>query len=119
MPKPKRKIERLPLSRDVLIAVAGDIIASEGHEALSLRNLAAQLNVTAAALYAYVDDKLDLLRGVAAREFERLVQRYEAVDGEEPIERLAKIAAAADMAIDEFRSRYAYLVEQDAFKPRD
>ena len=87
-----KSVKRLPLSRDILIAVAREIIAKEGHEALSLRNLAAQLNVTAAALYAYVDDKLDLLRGVAAREFDRLVHLYEAVDSPEPIERIARMS---------------------------
>jgi len=34
-------------------------------------------------------------------------------------ERLAAIAAAASMTPDEFRQRYGYIVEQDAFKPRN
>ena len=87
-----KKVKRLPLSRDVIVAVSREIIIAEGHEALSLRNLAAHLNVTAAALYAYVDDKLDLLRAVAGREFQRLIQLYESVGGSEPIERLCKIS---------------------------
>jgi len=86
------KVKRLPLSRDVIVAVSREIIINEGHEALSLRNLGAHLNVTAAALYAYVDDKLDLLRAVAASEFERLIRQYEGVGGEEPIARLCKIS---------------------------
>ncbi|MGI9324706.1 MAG: TetR/AcrR family transcriptional regulator [Pseudomonadales bacterium] len=87
-----KKVKRLPLSRDVIVAVSRQIIIAEGHEALSLRNLAAHLNVTAAALYAYVDDKLDLLRAVAGGEFERLIRLYESVAGNEPIERLCKIS---------------------------
>lgn len=89
-----KKVKKLPLSRDVVVAVSREIILSEGHEALSLRNLAAHLNVTAAALYAYVDDKLDLLRAVAALEFERLIRTYESVGGAEPIERLYNISYA-------------------------
>ena len=50
-----------------------------------------------------------------AREYQIRLEERDLADPE----RLAKIAAAADMDLDEFRSRYAYLVEQDAFKPRD
>ncbi len=89
-----KKVKRLPLSKDVIVAVSREIIINEGHEALSLRNLASHLNVTAAALYAYVDDKLDLLRSVAAVEFERLIRLYQSVGGSEPIERLYRIGFA-------------------------
>ena len=80
------------LSREIVVAVARELIIAEGHEALSLRNLAGHLNVTAAALYAYFDGKLDLLRTVAAGEFERLIREYESIGGTEPIERLCKIS---------------------------
>jgi len=80
------------LSRDIVIAVARELIIAEGHEALSLRNLAGHLGVTAAALYAYFDDKLDLLRAIAGSEFDRLIRAYEAVGGDEPIERICKIS---------------------------
>jgi len=82
------------LSREIVAAVARELIIEGGHEALSLRNLAGHLNVTAAALYAYFDDKLDLLRMVASGEFERLIRQYEAVGGREPIEKLCKISYA-------------------------
>lgn len=84
-------VKRL-LSREIIVAVARELIVAEGHEAVSLRNLAGHLNVTAAALYAYFDDKLDLLRSVAAGEFERLIRRYETVAGDEPIEMLVNIS---------------------------
>lgn len=87
----KGNVKRL-LSRDIVVAVAREMIIAEGHEALSLRNLAGHLNVTAAALYAYFDDKLDLLRTIAAGEFERLIHKYESVGGTEPIEQLCKIS---------------------------
>ncbi|MEP6625371.1 MAG: TetR/AcrR family transcriptional regulator, partial [Acidimicrobiia bacterium] len=50
--------------------------------------------VTAPALYAYVDDKLDLLRGVAELEFERLIERFEAIDATEPLEQVRLQAVA-------------------------
>ena len=81
------------------------MIINDGHEALSLRSLAGHLNVTAAALYAYVDDKLDLLRGVASNEFERLIRSYEGVAEVEPIERLYKISYVYIDAVNKARNK--------------
>ncbi len=90
--KSGNKTVRRLLSREIVVAVARELIINKGHEALSLRHLASHLNVTAAALYAYFDDKLDLLRAVAAGEFDRLIRGYESVEAGEPIERLCKIS---------------------------
>ena len=76
------------LSRELIIATALDIVAADGLDALSLRGVAGRLGVTAPALYAYVDDKLDLLRGVAELEFVRLTARFDAVSAIDPIERI-------------------------------
>jgi AcrR family transcriptional regulator len=72
--------ERTPLQREAIIDAARDLIVTGGLEALSLRRLAAQLGVTAPALYAHVRDKQDLLRALAEEEFERLVARFAEVD---------------------------------------
>lgn len=68
------------------------MIAELGHESLSLRPLAKRLGVTAAALYAHVEDKLDLLRAVAEGEYARAAERYRAIETDDPIERLRHIS---------------------------
>ena len=69
-----------PLTRESVIEAARRSIVADGLEAVSLRKLAASLGVTAPALYAYVDDKRDLLRAVAEREFQRLARRRQRID---------------------------------------
>ncbi|MGZ4759044.1 MAG: TetR/AcrR family transcriptional regulator, partial [Acidimicrobiales bacterium] len=76
-----------PLNRQTVIDAARSCIVADGLEAVSLRKLAATLGVTAPALYAYVDDKRDLLRGVAELEFRRLSTRFEQIDDPDPVER--------------------------------
>jgi AcrR family transcriptional regulator len=70
------------------------VIAAEGLDGLSLRRLAARLGVTAPALYAYVDDKRDLLRAVAEGELERLIATFEAIDEADPVQRLRRLSRA-------------------------
>jgi len=79
---------RTPLRRDTIVEAARDLIRADGLAALSLRRLAAELGVTAPALYAHVADKRDLLRSVAEVELERLGARLAAVDADDPLARL-------------------------------
>jgi AcrR family transcriptional regulator len=79
---------RAPLSRDAIIDAARELITTAGLEALSLRRLAARLDVTAPALYAHVEDKRDLLRTLAEGEFDRLVARFDAVHVADPVARI-------------------------------
>jgi AcrR family transcriptional regulator len=51
---------KAPLSRDVIIATALNIIESEGWSGLSLRKVATALDTGAASLYVYVDNLQDL-----------------------------------------------------------
>jgi AcrR family transcriptional regulator len=83
-----------PLNRQSVIDAARDCIVADGLEAISLRKLAAALGVTAPALYAYVDDKRDLLRGVAELEFRRLSARFEQIDDADPVERMRQMSHA-------------------------
>jgi AcrR family transcriptional regulator len=80
--------ERPPLQREAIIATTRELIIGEGLEALTLRRLAAQLGVTAPALYGHVKDKQDLLRAVAEDEFERLLARFDAVTETDPVARI-------------------------------
>jgi len=83
-----------PLNRQSVIDAARDCIVADGLDAISLRKLAATLGVTAPALYAYVDDKRDLLRSVAELEFRRLATRFEQIDDPDPVERMRQMSHA-------------------------
>lgn len=76
------------------MAVAREIVAADGLEGLSLRRAATKLGVTAPALYAHVDDKHDLLEGVAELEFERLIARFDAIEVGDPVDRIRGHARA-------------------------
>ncbi len=83
-----------PLTRQTVIDAARGCIVADGLDAISLRKLAATLGVTAPALYAYVDDKRDLLRAVAEREFQRLSHAFEQIDDPDPVERMRQMSHA-------------------------
>lgn len=85
---------RETLTRDAVVAATRDLIVAEGLDAVSLRRVGAALGVTAPALYAYVTDKRDLLRGVAEGEFARLMARFEAVTDPDPLVRMRAYARA-------------------------
>jgi len=70
------------------------MIQSGGLEAVSLRRVATALGVTAPALYAYVSDKHDLLRGVAEGEFDRLMAAFDGIDDVDPIQRIRRLGRA-------------------------
>lgn len=56
------------------------LISRDGLDALTLRRLGDQFSVSAPALYAHFHDKQDLLRAVAERQFDELMDRYRAID---------------------------------------
>jgi len=85
---------RAPLTRELLIETARQQLESEGIGQLSFRGLARQLGVTAPALYAYVTDKNDLLAAVATEHFELLVERFDAIDERDPLERIRALSRA-------------------------
>lgn len=84
--------DRETLTRAAVIAAARALIVEEGLEAVSLRRIGASLGVTAPALYAYVDDKRDLLRGIAELEFAALIDRFESIDDPDPLVRLRRFS---------------------------
>ena len=79
---------RPALTRAAIVEEARRSIIAEGLDALSLRRIAAALDVTAPALYAYVTDKGDLLRAVAEVELTALIERFEAIDEADPVARV-------------------------------
>src|SRR5262249_36381650 len=85
---------RESLSRAAVVAAAKASLEKVGPENLSLRGVARDLGVTAPALYAYVHDNDDLLAALPAEHFEALVERFEAVDETDPIERIRGLSRA-------------------------
>ena len=59
--------QRTPLTRDRVIAAALALVDDRGAAALTMRNLAAALNVEAMSLYHHVTNREDLLDGIADR----------------------------------------------------
>lgn len=70
------------------------MIIDEGLDALSLRRIAASLDVTAPALYAYLTDKSDLLRAVAEGELAALIARFDQVEDADPVVRVGAYCRA-------------------------
>lgn len=83
-----------PLSRDRVVAAARASIEANGVDTLSLRGVARSLGVTAPALYAYVDDKHELIAAVATQYFDELVARFDAIDVDDPIEGIRALSRA-------------------------
>lgn len=114
-----------PLTRELVIATARAQLEAGGTSQLSLRAVARELNVTAPALYLYVADKHDLLAAVAEDHFERLVERFEAVDDPDPLVRIRQLSQAyVDHALSSpalfplmFRYPPTRVAQRDAFPP--
>jgi AcrR family transcriptional regulator len=85
---------RESLSRAAVVDAARELLMSEGLSGLSLRRLAARLDVTAAALYAYVDNKQDLIEAVIESEFQRLIEDFRREDDGDPIARMCRMSWA-------------------------
>ena len=77
-----------------MVRTARGQLEAEGAEQLSLRGVARELGVTAPALYAYVDDKHELLAAVATEHFERLIERFALVVATDPLERIRALSRA-------------------------
>lgn len=85
---------RATLTREAVVAAARASLEAGGVEQLSLRGVARDLGVTAPALYAYVTDKHDLLAALATEHFEALVDRFEAVVADDPLDRMRGLSRA-------------------------
>ena len=118
-----RRVRR-DLERSEVVAAARAVIEKRGLEALSLRGVATRLGVSAPALYTHVDDKQDLLRAVSEAEFARMLDRFEAIDDADPIDRIrARSRAYLDYARENpelFRAMFHfqpvdYLIECNPF----
>lgn len=66
----------LNLSRERIVEAALGKVRREGSDALSLRALALELDVTAPALYDHIDSKDDLLRAIAEVGYDMLNEAF-------------------------------------------
>ena len=90
------------LTRDHIVEVARTHIEKNGIEKLSFRGVARELGVTAPALYAYVQDKQELLEIIAAEHFALLGERFDSIEPtDDPVERIRRLSRAyVDHALD-------------------
>lgn len=77
-----------PLSRERVLACARDIVRAEGADALGLRKVARALEVTAPALYGYIESMDDLLRALAEAQFTELSRRFDGLRARTPENRV-------------------------------
>jgi AcrR family transcriptional regulator len=85
---------RAPLTREAIVEAARRQVMEVGAHAVSLRRVAADLGVTAPALYAHVTGKREMLRLVAEDGVRRLLERFAAVDETDPVERIRQLSRA-------------------------
>jgi AcrR family transcriptional regulator len=101
LPEPIASPTRETLTREAIVSATRVLIETEGLDELSLRRVGAALGVTAPALYAYVKDKRDLLRGVAESAFADMISRFERIEGSDPLQRMRQSSRAyIDYAIE-------------------
>ena len=113
------------LSRELVVATARAQLERSDAPQLSLRAVARELGVTAPALYAYVEDKGELVAAVASEHFERLVDRFESITETDPLDRVRAVSRAyVDHALESpalFRLMFRYPPSPtsgvDAFPP--
>ncbi len=82
------------LTRERIVGAARVMVDAVGHEGLSARKLAAELGVTAPALYDHVRSLDEILAAVAAVGYEELAASYEVIEHPTAIERVRARAIA-------------------------
>ena len=69
------------MDRDQIVDRALTLVETEGDAALSIRGLARDLDVSAPALYEYIESRDDLLRLTAQRGYDELATRWQSING--------------------------------------
>lgn len=83
----------IALTRTRIVDAAWEVLSSDGLDAVSLRRVAGELDVTAPALYAHISGKDDLLTAICDREFEHLRARIEPPDDASAIRAIEAIVS--------------------------
>ncbi|MBR0596995.1 TetR/AcrR family transcriptional regulator [Sinanaerobacter chloroacetimidivorans] len=66
--------------RELIIRTAGDIIAAEGIEKLSIRKIANQMEYSPAIIYHYFKDKEDILNQLMSRGYQKIMSALVSAD---------------------------------------
>jgi AcrR family transcriptional regulator len=96
MPKAQRSPVEIEAVRQEIMALALEIIVADGFDGLSMRKLAARLNVTAKTIYNYFHNKDELYLCLLTKGFAELLDRFEAAvqPYTEPMDRFAAAVRA-------------------------
>jgi AcrR family transcriptional regulator len=89
----RREVEKQEL-RQAILTAAAELILERGYDAFSLRRVAERIGYSATTIYLYYESKDDLVAAVLAEGFERFVRALEAVQTEDPAERVADLGRA-------------------------
>lgn len=82
------------LTRERIVGAARAMVDAAGYESVSARKLAAELGVTAPALYDHVRGLDEILAAVAAAGYDELSSSYDGIDDERAIVRVRRRAIA-------------------------
>lgn len=94
--RPPRSEQQLENSRQLIVAAARDLFATEGYQGVSMRKVAAKANCLPSMLYAFFPNKRTLLHFLWEGVFSDLVLLMEKVYAESPeVERLQALCLAS------------------------
>ena len=93
-----------PKSKEEILAIAIPLFAGSGYNGVSMRTIAKNLGLSAAALYHHFPDKQTLYLSAMAKAF---------VDKADSLEKILGSSAAPDKRLAQFISRFCELVYQD------
>ncbi len=76
MPRPTRAPEDIEAAKTHILDTAAEIICESGFDSLSMRKLAARLNMTAANIYNYYSNQDELYLNIQIRGFSRFAEQF-------------------------------------------
>lgn len=96
-----RKPADQTVNRDEIIAAAADVLAANGYEATTMKDIAAAVNLTAASLYHHFENKDNLLLAVLEAGLEFLIAQVEPIAASDapPDEKLRRMIRAHVVAV--------------------
>jgi AcrR family transcriptional regulator len=105
--------------RELLLARATELFATQGYEGLSMSQLAREAQISKALLYHYFPSKRRLFEAALAEGAEELRQRTEPRPGRPPAEQLSTTLGAFLEWVQERPAAYATLLESGAPEVRE
>ncbi|WIV12393.1 TetR/AcrR family transcriptional regulator [Proteiniborus sp. MB09-C3] len=89
----KRREREIEEMKELILSAAGDIIASEGFDKLSIRKIAKKIEYSPSIIYHYFKDKEEILNNLMQRGYKKIVSAVSSVKIEDgsPEERLMQM----------------------------